>query len=117
MEIVVLLVVVIAALGWFLWRDRRFEESGSHPLDGATKSSEPWPFPTGRPAEGTQTTTTSILDINKDGKVDINDVVAAKEIVVEKTKKTASKTKAAVKKTTAKAKQAVKQTAGKKTKK
>lgn len=95
MELVILLVVVIGVLGWFLWRDRKFEESGSHPLDGATK----------------------MLDVNNDGKVDLKDAVAAAEVVVEKTKKTATKAKTVAKETVAKAKTAAKKTAAKKTKK
>ena len=40
MELVILLIGVVAVLGFFIWRDRKFDESGSHPLDGATKSAE-----------------------------------------------------------------------------
>ena len=57
-----------------------------------------------------------ILDANKDGKVDIKDAVAAAEVVVEKTKKTAAKAKTVAKATAAKAKTAVKKTTAKKTK-
>jgi hypothetical protein len=128
MELIILLVVVIGVLGWFLWRDHKFEESGSHPLDGATKSPEPWPFPTSRPAESTTKpdgighesipipVLTSVLDVNKDGQVDIKDAVAAAEVVVKKTKKTAVKAKESAKKTVAKAKTAVQKTASKKPK-
>ena len=97
MELVILLVAVIGVLGWFLWKDRKFEESGSHPLDSATKN--------------------SMLDVNNDGRVDLQDAVAAAEVVVEKTKKTATKAKVAAKKTVAKAKAAVKKPAVKKPKK
>jgi hypothetical protein len=95
MEFLLFIVVVIGVLGWFIWKDRKFDESGSHPLDGATK----------------------ILDVNNDGKVDLKDAVAAAEVVVEKTKKTATKAKAAAKKTVAKAKATVKKPATKKPKK
>ena len=95
MELVILLVVVIGVLGWFLWRDRKFEESGSHPLDAPTK----------------------LLDVNNDGKVDVKDAIAAAEVVVEKTKKTATKAKTVAKETVAKAKTVAKKTAAKKTKK
>jgi hypothetical protein len=97
MELVILLVAVIGVLGWFLWRDRKLDEAGSHPLDGATKN--------------------SVLDVNQDGKVDVQDAIAAAEVVVEKTKKTAAKAKVAAKKTVAKAKETVKKTAAKKSKK
>jgi hypothetical protein len=117
MELLVIIVIAVAAIGWFLWKDRKYEESGSHPLDGATKAPEQWPFPTSRPAEGDSApAATSVLDVNKDGKVDIKDAVAAAEVVVEKTKKTATKAKAKVKETAAKAKATVKKTTAKKTK-
>lgn len=97
MELVILLIAVIGVLGWFLWRDRKHDESDSHPLDGATKH--------------------SVLDVNNDGKVDIKDAVAAAEVVVKETKKTAAKTKAVAKATAAKVKTAVKKPVAKKPKK
>ena len=97
MELVILLIAVIGVLGWFLWRDRKHDESGSHPLDGATKH--------------------SVLDVNNDGKVDIKDAVAAAEVVVEETKKTAAKTKAVAKTTAAKVKTVAEKTVAKKPKK
>lgn len=117
MELLVIVAIAVAAIAWFLWKDRKFEESGSHPLDGATKTPEPWPFPTGRPPEGDAKAAepmpvmpilTSTLDVNKDGKVDLKDAVAAAEVVVTKTKKAAKKTKAKVVEVKEKAKKAVK---------
>lgn len=99
MEFVIIIVAVIAVLAWFMWKDRKFEDSGSHPLDGATKN-----------------TVVEALDVNKDGKVDIKDAVAAAEVVVEKTKKTAAKAKTAAKTTAAKVKTAAKKTVAKKSK-
>lgn len=96
MELIILLVIIIGVLGWFLWKDRKFDESGSHPLDGATKN--------------------SVLDVNQDGRVDLKDAVAVAEVVVEKTKKTAAKTKAVAKATATKVKTAAKKTAAKKSK-
>jgi hypothetical protein len=130
MEIVIIVAIAVAAIAWFIWNDHKRQESGSHPLDGATKTPEPWPFPTSRPPEGdakpaaepmpVMPTLTAVLDVNKDGRVDIKDAVAAKDIVVAKTKKAAKKTqvKAAevVKKTKAKAQAAVKKTKAKKSK-
>jgi|688.fasta_scaffold618327_2 hypothetical protein len=100
MEIVIIVAIAIAAIGWFIWKDRKFEESGSHPLDGATKPPEPWPFPTSRPPEGdnkqpepeslpVMPTLTATLDVNKDGKVDLKDAVAVAEKVSTKVKKAA----------------------------
>jgi hypothetical protein len=123
MELLIIVAIAVAAIAWFVWKDRKFEESGSHPLDGATKAPEPWPFPTSRPPEGDNKAVepmpvmpilTSTLDVNKDGRVDIKDAVAAADVVVEKTKKAAKKTKEAVKSTASKVKTTVKKTANKK---
>jgi hypothetical protein len=103
MEIVIIVLVAIALAGWWIWKEgQRYESNGSHPLDGATKNA-----------------VVEALDVNKDGRVDLKDAAAAAEVVVEKTKKTATKAKAAVKKTVAKAKTKVTatKTAAKKTKK
>jgi len=117
MEILIVVVLAVAIVGYFIWKDRKFEESGSHPLNGATKAPEPWPFPTSKPPEGENkdnlpvapTLTAvldvnkdgkvdakdavSVLDVNRDGKVDLKDAVAAADVVVKKTKKAATKVK------------------------
>jgi len=118
MEIVIIVAVAIAAIAWFIWKDHKRQESGSHPLDGATKTPEPWPFPTSRPPEGdvkpaaepmpVMPTLTAVLDVNKDGRVDIKDAVAAKDVVVAETKKAAKKTKAKAKQVTEKVKKTAK---------
>ena len=118
MEIVIIVAIAVAAIGWFIWKDRKFEESGRHPLDGATKTPEPWPFPTSRPPEGdvkpaaepmpVMPTLTAVLDVNKDGRVDIKDAVAAKDVVVAETKKAAKKTQAKAKQVTEKVKKTAK---------
>jgi hypothetical protein len=98
MEIVIIVLVAIALAGWWIWKEgQRYESNGSHPLDGATKNA-----------------VVEALDVNKDGRVDLKDAAAAAEVVVEKTKKTATKAKAVAKKTVAKAKTKV---TAKKTKK
>jgi len=56
----------------------------------------------------------SILDANKDGKVDLNDAVFLGDIAAKKTKAAATKATTAVKKTATKAKTAVKKVAAKK---
>lgn len=118
MEIVIIVAVAVAAIAWFIWKDHKRQESGSHPLDGATKPPEPWPFPTSRPPEGdakpvaepmpVMPTLTAVLDVNKDGRVDIKDAVAAKDVVVAETKKAAKKTKAKAKQVTEKVKKTAK---------
>jgi len=94
MEIVVIVAIAVAAIGWFIWKHREAEEAHTHPLDGATKAPEPWPFPTSRPPEGdtkeqlpVMPTLTATLDVNKDGKVDLKDAVeAVKEVKAKVTK-------------------------------
>jgi histone H1/5 len=105
MEIVIIVLAAIALAGWWIWKEgKQHGSNGSHPLDGATKNS-----------------VVEALDVNKDGKVDLKDAVAAAEVVVEKTKTTAAKAKAkakeVTKKTVAKAKAPAKKTAAKKPKK
>ena len=56
----------------------------------------------------------SILDANKDGKVDLNDAVFLGDIAAKKTRAAATKATTAVKKTATKAKTAVKKAAAKK---
>ena len=129
MELLIIVAIAVAVIAWFLWKERKFEESGSHPLDGPTKAPEAWPFPTSRP-EGTTTkpdgighesipvmpALTAVLDVNKDGKVDLKDAVAAAEVVAEKTKKAVKKTKAKAAKVVEETKKAVKKTKTKKSK-
>lgn len=96
MELLLIILAVVAVGGYFIWKERKHKETGTHPLDGATKAPEPWPFPTGRPPEGdnkpvseplpVMPTLTAALDVNKDGKVDIKDAV---EVVAEAKKKVA----------------------------
>ncbi len=91
MELVILLVVVVGGIGWFIWNERQHDKSGSHPLDSVTTPSTP-PAPIAP-------TTTSVLDVNQDGKVDIKDAVAAAVIVTEEVKTVAKKTATRAKKT------------------
>jgi len=56
----------------------------------------------------------SILDANGDGKVDLHDAVYLGDVAVKKTRAAATKTAGAVKKTATKAKTAVKKVAAKK---
>jgi len=68
-------------------------------------------FMANRKPEGSSS---SILDANKDGKVDLGDAVYLGDIAAKKTKAAATKAKTAVKKTATKAKTAVKKVAAKK---
>lgn len=87
MELIILLAVVVAGIGWFIWNERQQEKSGSHPLEGATKN--------------------AVLDVNKDGKVDIKDAVAAVEVVKEEVKTVAKKTATKAKKAAVKVEEKV----------
>jgi hypothetical protein len=101
MELLVIILVLVAGVAWWIWNERKHEESGSHPLDGATKAPETWPIESTTKPDGIGhesipviPTLTTVLDVNKDGKVDLKDAVAAVEVVAKKTKTVAKKTKA-----------------------
>jgi hypothetical protein len=96
MELVILLVVVLGGIGWFIWNERQHEKSGSHPLDSVTTPTAAVP------------PTPSVLDVNKDGKVDIKDAVAAVEVVKEEVKTVAKKATAKAKKAVVEVKSAAK---------
>ena len=94
MEIVIIAALAVVAIGWWIWKEGKHEAT-RHPLESFTQK----------------------LDVNNDGKVDVKDAVAAADVVVEKTKKVAAKTKAVAKATAAKVKAPAKKTAvAKKTK-
>ena len=90
MEVFIIGAVIIFALGYFIW-----------------KQGDP-----SKPNSGVAPVLTQVLDVNKDGKVDSQDVKAAAQKVKAVAKNTASKAKTATK--TA-AKKAVKKVAAKKT--
>lgn len=52
MELILALVAVVVILAYFIVRDRKLEQTGSHPLDGATKVNEV-PYKIEPPAETT----------------------------------------------------------------
>ena len=58
MELLIIVLVVLAAVAWWIWKERKLEETG-HPLETITKK----------------------LDINQDGKIDAKDAEAAVEVV------------------------------------
>lgn len=79
METIVLILAFLVGIGFFIWINRTQPKSDdSHPLDSVTKP--------------------NVLDVNKDGKVDIKDAVAAVEVVKEEVKTVAKKTATKAKK-------------------
>lgn len=74
MELLIILATIIIIAAWWIWKENHHEKNG-HPLESLTNK----------------------LDINHDGKVDTKDVTAAAQVVVEETKKVATKTKTKVK--------------------
>lgn len=93
--------ILLAGIGYIVWdmkHAKKADLTGKHPLDGVTKA----------------------LDVNKDGKVDTKDAVAAVEaatvIAVETTKKVSKKAKEKTKEVAEKVEAAVKKTRSKKTK-
>jgi len=78
MDLIFVLIAFLVGIGFFIWIGRQQPKSDSHPLDGATKS--------------------AILDVNKDGKVDVKDAVAAVAVVAEEVKTVAKKTATKAKK-------------------
>lgn len=93
--------ILLAGIGYIIWDMRhakKADETGKHPLDGVTK----------------------VLDVNKDGKVDVKDAVAVVEVVAETaaetTKKVTKKAKEKTKAVAEKVETAVKKTRSKKSK-
>jgi len=88
----IIMIALLAGMGYVAYRVLSKEnDSGRHPLDGATKA--PYKLePTittkvdgiGHESVPVQPTISNVLDVNKDGKVDIED---AKEAVKKTTKK------------------------------
>jgi len=79
METIVLILTFLAGICWFLWVGRQQPKSDDrHPLDSVTKP--------------------NALDVNKDGKVDVKDAVAAAAVVAEEVKTVAKKTATKAKK-------------------
>lgn len=87
----ILILVIIGAAAYIGYRFLNKEnDDGSHPLDGATKapyklepSTTTKPDGIGHESITIQPVISNVLDVNNDGKVDVEDVKAA----VEKTKK------------------------------
>jgi len=79
METIVLILAFLAGICWFIWIGRQQPKNDDrHPLDSVTKP--------------------NVLDVNKDGKVDVKDAVAAAVVVKEEVKTVAKKTATKAKK-------------------
>ena len=105
MEIVIIAAVVIAAIGWWIWKEGQHEKNG-HPLDAVTKKMDvnhdgqvDVKDAVAVIAE-VKETVVAVADVNKDGRVDTDDA----KVVAETVKKTTKKAKAKVEETVAKIK-------------
>jgi hypothetical protein len=98
MELIIIIAALIGAAWWITAREKTLEESGRHPLDGATRK-EPT-LTTNPDGIGHQSVPilTQALDVNKDGKVDAKDAQAAVDAVVTNAKAVAATAEAVIKK-------------------
>lgn len=115
MELVVLLIIVVGIIGWWMWKEGKHEETG-HPLESITKKMDvnqdgkiDVQDVKSAMVEVKEAVVTT-ADLNKDGKVDSDDV----KVVVEETKKVARKAKAKTTEAVAKVKSAAKKSSEKK---
>ena len=90
MEIVIIALVVVVAIGYWIWKESHHKKSESHPLDGATRAAEVTPV------------LTQVLDVNNDGKVDVDDIKEVVAKVKTATKKAPAKNETGIKKSPAK---------------
>ena len=95
MELIIIIAALIAAFWWITSAEKKAEESGRHPLDGNVTRKEPdlttKPDGIGHQSIPVAPVLTQALDINKDGKVDTKDAVAAVDAVIKKPRKPRAK--------------------------
>jgi flagellar basal body-associated protein FliL len=115
MELIIIILAVVAVMGYFVWRDRKYEESGNHPLDGATKTTTK-PDGIGHESIPVQPVISNPLDVNRDGKIDLKDAIAAVDHVAESAKAIKETAKKATEKTTKKVRETVEKATTKKSK-
>jgi hypothetical protein len=97
MELIIIIAALIGTVWWITAREKTLEESGRHPLDGATRKE---PTLTTNPdgiGHESVSVLTQALDINKDGKVDAKDAQAAVDAVVTNAKAVVATAEAAIK--------------------
>jgi hypothetical protein len=98
MELIILIALLVFVFWWFSSSEKHAEESGRHPLDGATrKEPDLTTVPDGIGHQSVPAVMQA-LDINKDGKIDANDARAAVDIVADNAKAVAATAEAAIKK-------------------
>ena len=118
MELIIIVLAVIGVAGWWIWKEGKLESKG-HPLESFTQKLDvnkdgKIDIQDAKAAvTEVKEVVTAAADVNKDGKVDVEDA----KVVVEKTKKVAKKAKAKTTEAVGKVKSAVKKTTAKKTKK
>lgn len=98
MELIIIIAALIGAAWWITAREKVLEESNRHPLDGVTRK-EPnlTTEPDGIGHEAAPALL-QVLDVNKDGKVDTKDALAAVDIVADNAKAVKATAEAVIKK-------------------
>jgi len=101
MELIILIAVLVFVFWWFTSSEKHAEESGHHPLDSVTRK-EPdlttKPDGIGHQSIPVVPILTQALDVNKDGKVDAKDALAAVDIAADNAKAVRAHAEAVVKK-------------------
>jgi len=98
MELVIIIVALIGAFWWLAAREKALEESGQHPLDGATRKEPTLTTKSDGIGHESVSVLTQALDINKDGKIDAKDARAAVDIAADNAKAVVAAAEAVIKK-------------------
>ena len=86
MELIILVALLVFVFWWFSSSEKHAEESGRHPLDGATRKEPDLTTVADGIGHESVPAVMQALDINKDGKVNAKDVQAAVDIVADNAK-------------------------------
>jgi hypothetical protein len=98
MELIILVALLVFVFWWLASNEKHAEESGRHPLDGATRKEPDLTTVSDGIGHESVPAVMQALDINKDGKVDAKDAQAAVDIVADNAKAIKATAEAAIKK-------------------
>jgi hypothetical protein len=101
MELIILIAVLVFVFWWFTSSEKHAEESGHHPLDSVTRKEPDLttnPDGIGHQSIPVVPVLIQALDVNKDGKVDAKDALAAVDIAAENAKAVVAHAEAVIKK-------------------